>query len=196
MLGEATIRLAVRTPSDEDNLIRLCVEGQQGAFDTLVARHYRGIHSMVYRMLGNAEDASDLTQETFLRAYARLETFQRGRSFLAWLRRIATNLCIDHLRRRGKPDVSLDERLALGSQHADPRSAERPEERVEMSEASNRVMAAVHRLPEKQRAVLVLRHMEGLKLEEIASDLRLPLGTVKTLLFRGRRAVRRMVGEL
>jgi RNA polymerase sigma-70 factor (ECF subfamily) len=185
---------------DDSELIAISLAGQgspashQDAFDALVARHYRVIYNMLYRMLGNPEDAADLTQETFLRAYSRLDTFELGRSFLAWIRTIASNLCIDHLRRRGNPTVSLDERLEAGAEQADRAPA--IEEQVALAEDSRRVLAAVQKLPEKQRAVLVLRHVEGLKLEEIAEALRMPLGTVKTMLFRGRAAVREMVGEL
>lgn len=185
---------------DDSELISLCLAGRgspadhRDAFDALVARHYRGIYNMVYRMLGNSEDAADLTQETFLRVHSRLDSFELGRSFLAWMRTIASNLCIDHLRRRGVPAVSLDERLESGVEEADRAAA--LEKQVELAEDSRRVLAAVQKLPEKQRAVLVLRHVEGLKLEEIAETLRMPLGTVKTMLFRGRAAVREMVGEL
>jgi len=184
-----------RRELSDDELVRLCLHGEQGAFDALVARHYRGVYNVVYRMLGNLEDAADLTQETFLRVYSRLHTYDVGRSFLGWLRRVATNLCIDHLRQRHAPAASLDEQAEAGVQHAaDP--ADSPQQRLETSETSRRVLAAVQRLPAKQRAVLVLRHVEGLKLEEIAAALHLPLGTVKTLLFRGRHAIREMVGEL
>lgn len=189
------IGTATRQELNDDDLVRLCLHGEQGAFDALVARHYRGVYNVVYRMLGNLDDAADLTQETFLRVYSRLHTYEAGRSFLAWLRRIATNLCIDHLRHRRTPIVSLEEQAEAGVQHA-ASPADSPQERLEMSEDSRRVLAAVQCLPEKQRAVLVLRHVEGLKLEEIAAALRLPLGTVKTLLFRGRHAIREMVGEL
>jgi len=151
---------------------------------------------VVYRMLGNAEDAADLTQEAFLRVYSRLHTYQLGQSLIAWMRKVAVNLTIDHLRQRKQATVSLDEQAEAGVQHADERRAESPQDRLEMAEDSRRVLAAVQQLPEKQRAVLVLRHVEGLKLDEIAESLRLPLGTVKTLLFRGRQAVREMVGEL
>jgi len=181
---------------DEDDLIRLCLDGDQAAFDRLVARHHRGIYNMVYRTLGNVEDALDLTQETFLRAYTRLETFQLGRSFLAWIRRIAANLCIDHLRQRGQPMVSLEERLESGIELADHSPTSSPAEVVEMADESRRVLAAVQRLPPKQRTVLIMRHVEGMSLEEIARALRMPLGTVKVNLFRGRQAVRGMVGEL
>lgn len=183
---------------DDSDLIRLCLAGQQGAFDALVSRHYRGIYNMIYRMLGNSEDAADVTQEAFLRAYTRLDTFELGRSFPAWLKTIASNLSIDHLRKRktqAGSAVSLEERLEAGVQHEDERAAA-PDEQVVMADDSRRVLAAVHQLPEKQRAVLVLRHIEGMKLEEIAETLRMPLGTVKTMLFRGRAAVREMVGEL
>jgi RNA polymerase sigma-70 factor (ECF subfamily) len=183
-------------PGDDAELIRLCLEGDQSAFDALVSRHHRGVYNMVYRMLGNAEDALDLTQETFLRAYTRLNTFQLGRSFVAWIRRIAANLCIDHIRQRGKPMASLDEQAAAGLEQADHRPDGSPAQRLEMAEDSRRVLEAVQKLPAKQRLVLVMRHIEGMSLEEIAAALRWPLGTVKVTLFRGRRAVREMVGEL
>jgi RNA polymerase sigma-70 factor (ECF subfamily) len=181
---------------DEDDLIRLCLDGDQAAFDRLVGRYHRGIYNMIYRMLGNAEDASDLTQETFLRAYTRLETYHLGRSFLAWIRRIAANLCIDHLRQRGQPTLSLDERLESGLEQADDSPGSSPAQATEMAEDSRRVLAAVQQLPPKQRTVLIMRHIEGMTLEEIAGALRLPLGTVKVNLFRGRQAVRKLVGEL
>ena len=183
-------------PREEADLIRLCLDGDRNAFDRLVARHYRGIYNMIYRTLGNAEDASDLTQETFLRAYSRLETFQLGRSFMAWVRRIAANICIDHLRGRGEPAASLEERLEAGIEQADVSPDRSPEQHMEIAEDTRRVMAAVQKLPPKQRVVLIMRHIEGMTLAEIAAALRWPLGTVKINLFRGRRAVREMVGEL
>ena len=178
------------------DLVRLCLDGDSEAFNALVSCHYRGIYNMLYRMIGNAEDASDLTQETFLRVYTRLQTFDPTQSFLAWIRRIATNLCIDRLRQRRGPALSLDQQMESGSEYPDSRPGSSPADAVEMAEDSRRVLAAVQQLPAKQRAVLVLRHVEGLKLEEIARTLRLPLGTVKVLLFRGRQTVRRIVGEL
>jgi len=186
----------VAVHSEDDNLVGLCLAGERAAFDTLVARHYRGIYSVIHRMVGNADDAADVTQEVFLRVYSRLHTYQMGQSLIAWMRRIAVNLTIDHLRQHKQATVSLDEQVEAGVQHADGRRDDSPEDRAEIAEDSRRVLAAVQRLPEKQRAVLVLRHVEGLKLEEIAHTMRLPLGTVKTLLFRGREAVRQMVGEL
>jgi len=180
----------------DSQLVQTCLEGRTGAYDALVARHYRGIYNVVYRIVGNAEDASDLTQETFLRAYSKLGTFDTSKSFVAWIRRIATNQGIDHLRRRRPSDVSLDGQMESGLQYADRDRTQSPAEAVEMAEDSQRVLAAVQQLPAKQRTVLVLRHVEGLKLEEIATTLGLPLGTVKTLLFRGRQAIRAMVGEI
>jgi RNA polymerase sigma-70 factor (ECF subfamily) len=182
--------------ADDAALVRSCLDGHPEAFDALVACYQRGIYNLAYRMLGNPEDAADMTQETFVRAYSRLDTFDPARSFLTWIRRIATNLCIDHLRRRGTPDVSLEERIEAGAQHADGDAAASPSRALEMSEDAQRVLAAVQRLPERQRAVLVLRYIENLKIDEIARTLRMPVGTVKTMLFRGRQAVREMVGDL
>ena len=181
---------------DDSELVRRCLEGRRDAFDALMARHYRGVYDLAYRMLGNAQDAADLTQEIFLRVYARLHTFRQGKSFLAWVRRIAANRCIDHLRRRRAPDASLEQRLESGVQHADTTPGGSPADALQMAEDSRRVLAAVQRLPAKQRAVLVLRHIQGMTLQEIADTLRVPVGTVKTLLFRGRHAVRGMVGDL
>ncbi len=181
---------------DDGELIARCLDGHRSAFDDLVSRHHRQIYNMVYRMLGSAEDAADVTQDTFLRAYTRLHTFRLGNSFLAWVRAIASNLCVDHLRRRRSSIVSLDERLESGQQHADEAPGSSPAEQVLMAEDSRRVLAALQQLPERQRAVLVLRHIEGMKLNEIAETLRMPVGTVKTMLFRGRAAIRDIVGEL
>lgn len=180
----------------DGELVRLCLAGEQAAFDALAARHYRRVYNVIYRMLGNREQAEDLTQETFLRVYSRLDTFRQGGAFPAWLRRIAANLCIDHLRRRGEQTVSLDQQLESGIEQVDESAASRPEDRLAMREDARRVVDAVQRLPDRQRAVLVLRHIEGLKIDEIARTLGMPQGTVKTLLFRGRQAVREMVGEL
>mgnify|MGYP005844886243 CR=1 FL=1 len=188
--------VGTEVPHDEGDLVRLCLDGDRSAFDQLVARHHRGIYNMLYRTLGDAEDAMDLTQEAFLRAYTRLDTFQQGRSFLAWLRRIAANLCIDHLRRRGQPVASLEEREEAGMEASDDRPSASPEDSVTMAEDSRRVLAALQQLPAKQRLVLTLRHLEGMSLEQIAHALRMPLGTVKVTLFRGRHTMRKLVGEL
>ncbi len=179
----------------DSELIRLCLAGHRVAFDTLAARHYRGIYNVLYRMVGNSEDAADLTQETFVRVFTRLHTFRLDRSFVAWARAIASNLCIDHLRHRGAPAVSLDEE-SVGATFLSRPDGQSPADQLEAVEDSRRVLAAVQQLPEKQRVVLVLRHIEGLKLDEIAETLHMPLGTVKTMLFRGRETVRKIVGEL
>ena len=180
----------------ETDLIRRCLEGDSSAFDHLVSSHYRGVYNMIYQMMGNAEDAADLTQETFVRAYTRLETFDLGRPFAAWVRRIASNLCIDTLRKRRNPVLSLDQQAESGYEPADANPANSPAAQLEASEEALRVMAAVQQLPEKQRAVVVLRHVEGMTLEEISRCLRMPLGTVKVNLFRARQTVRELVGEL
>jgi len=181
---------------EETVLIRRCLEGDRSAFDTLVNHCYRGIYDMLYQMTGSRDDASDLTQETFVRAYSRLDSFELGRPFLSWVRRIATNICIDHQRRRKSPALSLDQAAETGYELADTSPGVSPEAALEGSDRALRVMSAVQRLPENQRTVVVLRHVEGLSLEEIARALRMPLGTVKVNLFRARQRVRELVGEL
>ena len=181
---------------EETVLISRCLEGDRSAFDTLVSSCYRGIYNMLYQMTGSREDASDLTQETFVRAYSRLDSFELGRPFLAWVCRIATNICLDHQRKRKTPSFSLDQAAETGQEIADMSPGVSPEAALESGDQAVRVMAAVQQLSDNQRTVVVLRHVEGMTLEEIARALGMPLGTVKVNLFRARQRVRELVGEL
>ena len=181
---------------EETELVRRCLGGDRASFDTLVARCYRGIYAMLYQMTGSAEDASDLTQETFVRAYSRLDTFELGRPFMAWVRRIAANICIDQQRRHKTPSLSLEQAGESGLELADTSPGSSPQRALETADDSVRVMAAVQKLPANQRTVVILRHLEGMTLEEISRALQMPLGTVKVNLFRARQRVRELVGEL
>ena len=121
-------------------------EGNLGAFNELAERYKVRLYNFIYRVLPEREEAEDILQETFLRAYTRMETFDPARPFPAWIRRIATNLCIDRLRRRREDNSSLDQYLESGRQYADERPETSPAEAMEMAEDSRRVLRRMPRM--------------------------------------------------
>jgi RNA polymerase sigma-70 factor (ECF subfamily) len=161
---------------DEQALVAACLEGRSGAFDLIVERHRRALYQLCYRFVGTHEDASDLSQDVFLRAYRGLRSF-RGQSTLAtWLYRIGVNVCLnrvsakDTLRKLTEP---IDEQ-----QFVDQR-AELPSDRLLNDEKAARVRAAIARLPRKQRATLILRTYHDMSHQEIADVLGSSVGAVK-----------------
>lgn len=176
-------------PTDAE-LVRCTLRGETAAYNELVRRYQRPVYSLAYRMIGSAEDASDLVQETFLRAYGALGTFRQDASFLTWLYKIASNLCIDLMRsRRSRGTLSLDAELEDGREPSADRSFS-PEETAVRGAVSEVVHKAVMNLPERYRVVVVMRHLHGMSIDEIAEQLELPSGTVKTHLFRAREMLR------
>ena len=171
------------TRSDEE-LVSACLEGEESAFDVLVMRWDRKIRGAIFRIVGSEEDARDLCQEAFLKAYRHLGTFKQEARFSSWLYQIALNLSRDRLRRRrGRTMVSLDEVDEDG--RVMTQSGPSPFELVEGRDLGRRVAAAVAALPEEQREVIVLKEYQGLTFLEIAQVLDVPISTVKTRLYRG-----------
>jgi len=158
------------------------------AFAELVRRYQGRLYRLAYRMLGNAEEAQDATQEAFLRAYRALSSFRLDASFSPWMYRIATNVCLDMLRSR-RPQASLDE------SPLDPPATLSVEGAVAERERLRAVAEAVGRLPVGLRTVFLLRHEAELSYEEIAQTLGLPLNTVRTRLFRARNALKELLKE-
>ncbi|MHA6259236.1 RNA polymerase sigma factor SigW [Sporosarcina sp. CAU 1771] len=175
------------------------IKGNQDAFEEIVTLFQHRLYHVCYRMLNNAQEAEDIAQEAFVRAYINIHTFDQKRKFSTWLFRIATNLCIDRIRKK-KPDYYLDanvpgtEGLDMYSQIA--ADGELPEDEVERMETQERVQYEISKLPDKYRSVIVLRYIEELPLQEIGDILELPLGTVKTRVHRGRIALRKQMGNL
>ena len=176
---------------NDADLVRQTLCGHTSAYNGLVMRYQRQVYNLAYRMLGNAEDAGDLVQETFLRAYGALASFRQDASFLTWLYKIASNLCIDQLRsRKARSALSLDVELEEGREPAaDSRSCS-PEELAIRDSVQEVVQRAISNLPEKYRVVVVMRHLQDMSVEEIANVLGMPTGTVKTHLFRAREMLR------
>ncbi len=188
------------SPIDEVALILLCRKGEADAIRQLVEAYERPIYHIIWRSVGNSEDARDLTQETFVRAIRALDQFDPTRPFRNWIFRIASNLAIDHLRRRRIRTVSInvdedDERGMRAPTLVDPGS--RPDEVHEQTWLSEKLAKLVDRLPPEYRMVVHLRHREQLSYEEIAETLDVPLGTVKARLHRAHHRLRALwIGEM
>jgi RNA polymerase sigma-70 factor (ECF subfamily) len=173
---------SVLSSADQDRLsVQAALRGDQAAFGDLVSRYQTAVFNMAYRMLGDASEAEDASQEVFVRAWNQLHTFQQERRFSTWLLSIASHLCIDLLRRR-KPTAPLDD-VALYVESDDPA----PDELALQSEQRDVVKKLLGTLPDKYRSVTVLRYYNDLSYDEIARATGLTESAVKTQLHRARR---------
>lgn len=189
------------TPHEQQLLAR-AKQGDENAFELLIKPYMQKAYNLAYRMTGNKEDAWDMAQEALVRVYQRLGEFRGDSSFQTWVYRIATNVCVDELRKRRRQrfaNVSLDEPFAvedgeMGRQFAD--MGERPDEYVERQDTNRMVQQALSRLDDEHRTVLVLRQYQEMSYEEIATTLRLPLGTVKSRINRALTALKEIFFSL
>ncbi|WP_100013038.1 RNA polymerase sigma factor SigW [Lentibacillus sediminis] len=174
--------------------IKRVKKGDQSAFEDVVSFYQNKIYQHCFRMLGNAHEAEDIAQETFVRVYVNIHSYDEKRKFSTWLYRIATNLTIDRIRKR-KPDYYLDaevkgtEGLNMYSQLASDKQS--PPEEVENQELQRYIHREIAELPPKYRSIIILRYLEEFSLQEISETLDIPLGTVKTRIHRGREALRK-----
>ena len=169
------------TPTDRDLILRARrgdAEGRE-TFGELVTRYQTSVFNVCYRILHERGEAEDLAQEVFIRAYDRIHTFDIEREFGPWIRRVAANLCLNHLESQ-KPTTELDD-----ERDADP--AQRPESVVELKERSEQIRDALSSLPAHYRVVVELRHYQEMSYDEIAAELNIPLSDVKSHLFRARK---------
>ena len=183
-------------PAPDDRvLVRRAIDGDEAAFATLVRRYERGLYNLALRMVRDAEQARDLTQEIFLRVHRSLKRYDPVYPFPSWIYRVASNLCIDWIRRRRVDTVSMDAPSPSAPDDAPPRefagSGPDPGEVLERRERSRILAQVLAKLPESHRLVLLLRHQRELSYEEIAVALGVPLGTVKARIHRAREAFRR-----
>jgi RNA polymerase sigma-70 factor (ECF subfamily) len=180
------------TPTDEE-LVAQATAGDVDSFNQLVSRWERPIFALAYRTLGRDEDARDVVQDAFLRAYRGLRGFKGEAKFSSWLYRITLNLCRDWMRReRRAPLVQVPEGTDvtdLADAQASP--SESVEELVGRREMSRAVAKAMAELPEDQRIAILLKEYHGLTFQEIADQLNCPLSTVKTRLYQGLSVLRR-----
>jgi RNA polymerase sigma-70 factor (ECF subfamily) len=177
----------------DEELVARATAGDLDSFNQLVTRWERPIYALAYRTLGREEDARDVVQEAFLRAYRGLRGFKGQAKFSSWLYRITLNLCRDWIRReRRAPVVQVPEGtdpIDLADQRASP--TESVEDLVARREMSRAVARAMTDLPEEQRMAILLKEYHGLTFQEIADMLECPLSTVKTRLYQGLSMLRR-----
>ncbi|MCJ7840007.1 RNA polymerase sigma factor SigW [Lederbergia sp. NSJ-179] len=179
--------------------IKEVLKGDQEAFGEIVELFKDKVFQLCYRMLGNRHEAEDIAQEAFVRAYINIHSFNQKKKFSTWIYRIATNLCIDRIRKK-KPDYFLDaevagsEGLTMYSQIA--AEGKSPDAEVETIELQEIVQQEIMKLPDKYRVVVILRYIDELSLNEISEVLEMPLGTVKTRIHRAREALRKQLNNL
>jgi RNA polymerase sigma-70 factor (ECF subfamily) len=171
-------------PNDEVVWVARCLRGDPSAFEAIVNRYQRVMFALALRMVGDYEDARDATQNAFIRAYERLDTYDPERRFFSWMYRIVVNECLN-FRRARRPTEPLDEGIEEPADAGPLRLAENGEQ-------SARIDAALVKLPEDQRMVIVLRHFADLSYAEIGDILGVPEKTVKSRLFEARQRL----GEL
>jgi RNA polymerase sigma-70 factor (ECF subfamily) len=187
-----------------NSLVRRCVEGDAAAWEQLVSLYTRRIYNICYRFTGSGDDAQDLTQEVFIRVYKTLGSYQADKgAFNTWVTTMARNLLVDHFRRSRQERMtdSLDaaptqddDSLALIDRMAD--SAPSPEQRIASQQKQALVHAALQRLSPELREAVILRDLQDMDYREIAQALRVPEGTVKSRINRGRTELGRVLARI
>jgi RNA polymerase sigma factor (sigma-70 family) len=175
--------------SEDSRLIKAALAGSDAAYSQIMRKYHDAIFSFIYRMVHDHEQVEDLTQEAFIKAFSSLKNFNEEFAFSTWLYKIATNNCIDHIRRRKLQMYSIDK--PIESKDSDY-TFELPDETYEADkelisgQRAHMLQEAIDLLPEKYRRVIMMRHSEERSYEEIAKMLRIPIGTVKAHIFRAR----------
>jgi RNA polymerase sigma-70 factor (ECF subfamily) len=186
-------------PVDEGKLVDRARRGDLGAYDELVKRYQERIYATIYHITANHEDANDLAQEAFIKAFHALKTFKGGSSFYTWVYRIAVNKTINFLKqRKNKTQMSLDD-LDFNAEH-DPDlvaliSEKTPRREVALSELQEKLNAALQRLSEPHRLVVTLHDVQGLSHEEIAKIMDCNVGTVRSRLFYARQQLQAYLSD-
>ena len=174
-------------PPEDSELVGATLAGNAQAFATLVERYDRAVYHLAYRTVRDSEEARDVAQEAFFKAFRSLKTFKPGAKFSTWIFAITYHACCDRLARRKRySNEAFPER-------AD--AAPGPEATAIATDEARRLRAAIDRLPEKYRTVITLYHLQGKQYDEIATVLGVPMGTVKTHLFRAKDQLRKLLTE-
>ena len=182
-LVEPSSLTAAETPNDDGALVAAALAGRGEAFGTLVDRYERAVYHLCLRTMRDPEEARDCAQEAFFKAFRSLRTFKPGAKFSTWIFSIAYHACCDRLGRRKRyTDRAIPD-------YADPGPG--PAQIAERSDEARALRSAIDKLPEKYRVAITLYHLQGRQYEEIAGVLDLPMGTVKTHLFRAKELLRK-----
>ena len=176
---------------EERGWVEASLDGDNKAFGKLVERYQKRVYALAFGILRNRDDAWDVAQEAFVKAYKNLGSFEGNSAFYTWLYRITYNLCLDTVRSKGRRDmVELDEkkpRHEEALENEDSSRVEHPTAALDRKELAEVVQKAMTQLSEKHRAIIVLREIEGLSYEEMADVLKISKGTVMSRLFHARR---------
>jgi RNA polymerase sigma-70 factor (ECF subfamily) len=177
--------------SNEQDLIEKCLAGQAEAFGSLIAPYQDRLYNTLFRMTGHREDAAELFQESMVRVYRGLRSYQGDSAFYTWLYRIVLNVAFtDRRRKKSRPIATESISSATSRELADPDSSRETGRNVERAETRGIIEEALAAIAEPYRVVLVLKDIDGLKYEEIAEILDVPIGTVRSRLHRARSEMR------
>lgn len=184
--------------AEDSRLIHDALGGNQAAYRRLMKKYHDQIYNLILRIVHQKEQVDDLTQETFVKAFASLRSFNEEYAFSTWLYKIATNSSIDHIRKRKLNTFSIDK--PVGAEESEyhfelPDTTYQPDKSIIQHQRARLIEEAINRLPEKYRRVIILRHNEERDYAEIARILKLPIGTVKAHIFRGRELLYRYLRD-
>jgi RNA polymerase sigma factor (sigma-70 family) len=190
--------MAPDTPASKDaveTLIQRCLRGDERAWDEIVRMHRRRVFNLAYKFVGRHEEAEDLTQDIFLKIFKSLDSFDRRANFQTWLISVSRNLCIDHYRSVRKERETIDRHV--DASELSPQSHEPgPMATLEQHDRVDLLREALSALPETLRSAVVMRDLQELSYQEIADRLKLPEGTVKSRINRGRHELARRIRQL
>ncbi len=181
--------------ADPNALVERCLQGDQQAWEAIVRLYWRRVFNVAYKFVGRHDEAEDLTQDVFLKVFKSLGTFDRRANFQTWLVSVSRNLCIDHYRSVRKERETIDR--DVNADDLSPVSAEvSPHVALERRDLAQELRRALDELPEALRTAVVMRDIQELSYQEIADRLRLPEGTVKSRINRGRHELARQITRL
>lgn len=183
----------------EKELIGKAKQGDVEAFEKLIEGCQKKVFNIAFRMLGNFDDASELSQEVFLKAYKSIKNFKGDTLFNTWIYKVTTNACLDEIRKRkNKKVVSLDEDIEIGGNEMKRQikdDSPGPELTAEDNELKRAVKDSINMLSEEYRTVIVLRDIQGFSYEEISGIIKCPEGTVKSRINRARQALKKILQQ-
>lgn len=180
-------------------LVKKAKEGDGKAYDELIILYKDAVQGVIYRMVRNKQEAEDLTQEAFIKAYNSINSFNEEYAFSTWLFKIATNNCIDYFRKRKLKTQSMDQTVRYKDDEIRqeyPDTEGRADKELLASEKTRLIKKAIDDLPEKYKTAIILRHTEEKSYEEIAEILDLPLGTIKARIFRAREMLKKSLKDV
>ena len=178
------------TREEESAVIKRILEGDINAFELLMSAYEKNVYNLALRMCSNPEDAADMTQEAFIKAYNSLSSFRGDSKFSVWLYRIVSNVCLDFLRKqKRRPSVSLsvEDDDGESTELQIPDESNSPHKLLEQKLSREALSRGLKELPEDQRQILILRELQGLSYDEISEVLNIEAGTVKSRIFRARK---------